>query len=143
MFERELGKEYVRSGACKEYGDKSPPAAKKVREFAAQVGLNLEQHRAISLSHEDCAWADLILYMDNGNYERMKELIPEADLPKAKCLATYIGKDRLPDPAFTARGAMLEKLLTWVVLAAEACARQLKKKDPAVAGSEVRQGESV
>lgn len=125
---RELGADQVRIRACKIYDPKrkAPPAAKKVREFAAGLGLDLGFHRAQSAEAEDASWADLILYMDGGNRERMKEFVDEHNDKKCKCLGSYIGKDRIPDPNYTKRGEGLNMILNWVVVAAESFARSIK-----------------
>lgn len=118
-----LGSGRVRGRALKAYESYKtmPPAAKKVREFAASLGYDLVGHRARQVCTADYEWADLVLYMDEGNRAR----IPDEVLPKAQCLAQYINKDRLPDPAFVARGPDLDRLLKWVVAASEACAADL------------------
>ena len=125
VLARALGENRVRGRALKDYeGYKTlPPAAKKVREYAARQGYDLDGHRAREVCTADYEWADVVYYMDEGNRAR----IPVEHLAKAVCLGTLIGRDRLPDPAFAPRGPGLERLLTWVVLAAEAAGRAQKE----------------
>lgn len=128
VLEATLGSGSVRTRACKDYGGKTPPpAAKKVREYAQDLGYDLGQHRAKTVEQEDLAWADLILYMDTGNRERMKEFMPTDSWGKARCLGVYIGAESIPDPNFVPRGEKLRVLLDLAVRAAEACREELKE----------------
>jgi protein-tyrosine-phosphatase len=129
----------VRSRALKGYRrdlKTLPPASRKVREYAERLGYNLSQHRAVMVTTQDLRWADLILYMDTGNKERMGEVCTTEDHAKSRCLGHYVGKHRIPDPAFVPRGPELDALLGLVVRAAEACAAEVlgKTKTPRKAG---------
>lgn len=102
-----------------------PPAAKKVREYADRRGYDLSDHRAEMVEPLDVEWADLVLYMDQQNLDALRKFSLPRHEAKLRCLASYIGKDKLPDPGFVSRGPQLEKLLAWVHQAAEACTREL------------------
>lgn len=131
VLEAVLGSERIRTRACKSYeSGKAPPAAKKVREYAQGLGYDLNQHRAKTVLSEDLEWADLILYMDRGNRERMGEFMTSSDWEKARCLGEYLGVESIPDPNFVPRGERLRELLDLAVRAAEACAEDLTKKPP-------------
>lgn len=99
-----------------------------MREYAAGLGYNLSGHRAMTVTSADLKWADVILYMDRGNRERASKVFTMADHAKAKCLGTYAGVSRIPDPAFVKRGPELDRLLGLVVKAAEACGAELAKR---------------
>ena len=121
VLARILGQERVRD--C---GLKTRPGqicAKKIREFAEQAGYNLSEHRSQQVSTADVAWADVILFMDGGNYRRLQQLVGAA--AKAQCLASYVGLERLADPAYVSRGPRLNDLLMQVVRAAEQAGRKL------------------
>lgn len=107
----------------------SGPAAKKVREYALTKGIDLSNHRAQEATFHSLDWADVILYMDSGNLARLRSV--GVDEAKLKCLGGYVGRDRIPDPAFVKRGPELNGLLQLVVEAAEAFAREVKKETPA------------
>lgn len=133
VLAKHLGKEHVRSRACKGYqeGRTRPPAAKKVRDFGEAQGYDLSQHRASTVEPGDRDWADLILYMDEGNRERMGEFMDSHHWDKTRCLGEYIGVSKIPDPNYTPRGPELIRMLELVVKAAEACAAELlKSKTP-------------
>jgi protein-tyrosine phosphatase len=74
-------------------------ASKKTRDWAAEQGYDLEGHRSQLLTPELMKWADIVIYMDNGNFRRL----PKSN--KAVCLGSFLGLTRIPDPAFMARGS--------------------------------------
>lgn len=74
-------------------------AAKRVRDYAANLGLDLTNHRSQQVTLKDCQWAKVILYMDGGNLKRIQAQFPK-HASKAICLASYIGKTRLADPNY-------------------------------------------
>lgn len=92
------------------------PAGKPAREAAVLRGFDLSEHRAQGLSPSLVRWADIILYMDGGNYKRLIDQFPSARL-KSKCLATYVDRTRIPDPNYLT-GAPRDEV--WVLLD-EAC----------------------
>lgn len=79
-------------------------AAKKVRDWAALQGHNLEQHRSRLVTVEDMQWADIVLYMDNGNQKRLMENFPQFQ-QRLDRLSNYATADctRIPDPNYLAR----------------------------------------
>lgn len=117
-----VGDERVRSRGVKP--NAKGPAAKKVREYAERNGWDLGQHRAGTVTADDLAWADLILYMDEGNLRRLNAMGVADD--RLKCLAEYVGITKISDPAFTPRGPDLEELLDLVVSSSLACAKLVK-----------------
>lgn len=50
------------------------PAAENARAAVAEVGLNLENHRATQLTREQVHWADLILAMGRSHVEAAEAL---------------------------------------------------------------------
>ena len=74
-------------------------AAKRVRDYATNLGLDLTKHRSQQVTLKDCQWAKVILYMDGGNLKRIQNQFPE-HANKGICLASYIGKTRLADPNY-------------------------------------------
>ena len=78
------------------------PAAKKMRDAAASLGVDLSTHRAQQITLEMVTAAEKIIYMDGGNLRRLRELAPGAQ-QRFVCLAHYVGHPRIPDPAFMRR----------------------------------------
>ncbi|RJQ26102.1 hypothetical protein C4577_04170 [Candidatus Parcubacteria bacterium] len=74
------------------------PAAKKVRDWALNLGFDLSYHKSRKISLQDISWSDIILYMDNGNRKRLLEIGSPSN--RMQCLADYVGKNRIPDPNF-------------------------------------------
>lgn len=99
-------------------------AAKKVREYAAGIGLDLSQHRSQQVTAEMLAWADVVVYMDQRNLTRLREL--EAREESLVCLGSAIGLHRIADPAYTPRGPELSRILDQVVETSRAIAKTLK-----------------
>ena len=116
-----LGSERVRDCGLKTHPGQI--CAKKIREYADREGYDLSDHRATQVTPGDVEWADIILFMDGGNYRRLQQL-PGAE-EKSCCLASYIEQERLADPAFISKGQKLEELLAQVVRAAEQAGREL------------------
>ena len=82
-------------------------AAKKMRDAAPPLGVDLSEHRSRLVDQESIDWADLIIYMDGGNRARLQALAPDS-LHKARCLASFCpggNVTRIPDPAFMATGS--------------------------------------
>lgn len=77
---------------------KNHPAAKGVREWAAERNIDLSRHRGQPVTQELINWATHVVYMDGGNKRRLEQF----DLSGAilVCLAQPIGKPRISDPAF-------------------------------------------
>lgn len=75
------------------------PAAKKMRDALITWNVDLDKHRSQVVTQKMIDNAELILYMDSGNYNRLLLIDPRATR-KARCLAAYIGEKRIPDPAF-------------------------------------------
>lgn len=124
MLRKALGESRVRSGG---FSKPNKPAAKKVRDYAADCGIDLSEHRSSPITAENVAWADLIVYMDGGNAARLGNFGGEAALSKAVCLGWAIGEDRIHDPAFVNRGPLLNELLALIVRASYVLAQSLLK----------------
>jgi protein-tyrosine-phosphatase len=93
-----------RSRGLKPGGSNKP--AGRIQKVAAAMGYDLSTHRATAVTQEDLDWADVILYMDSGNYDRLRA----ANVPPAKllCLAacdsSYAKSATIRDPAFWRNG---------------------------------------
>lgn len=105
-------------------------ATKKVREFAAEAGYDLSNHRALRLEQVDVDWADRVVYMDTGNRRRLEQF--NGAVGKSLCLAGYLPEGRwprgwsqlrVPDPAYVPPGEYLRELLTGIVEASERLAK--------------------
>lgn len=94
----------IRSAALKP-GARPHRATRKMRNAALDRGYILDDHRAHEVTTEDLQWADLIIYMDNGNRRRLKELLDVEGLDtEIQCLAAWADdpkkQERIPDPNF-------------------------------------------
>ena len=101
ILKRHAGRDIsVRSAGFTKDGQR---AAKKMRIAAAREGYNLEEHRSTLITQELIKWSDLIVYMDGGNYKRLKEML-NGDMPKTTvaCLGQWSlpHRDRIADPNF-------------------------------------------
>ena len=77
----------VRSaGVAAEVGS---PAAAHSRQIAREIGMDLEGHRAQSVTPELVAWADQILCMTESHLQLLKRSFPEA-ATKARTLGADI-----------------------------------------------------
>lgn len=83
-------------------------AAKKMRDAALELGINLEEHRSQLVDIKMAQWSNLVLFMDNGNLRRMKELFNgRMQGLNVSCLGNWAEGgpiSRIPDPAFLKRG---------------------------------------
>jgi protein-tyrosine phosphatase len=100
-------------------------AAKKVRDFAETVGYSLSTHRAQQVTQADVDWADVVLYMDASNLERLAAY--EGATEKAECLGSYVGESRIPDPNYLPRGAELQRVLDLLVVACNVAVEELRQ----------------
>lgn len=101
---------------------KGRPAAKKVREWAKEQGIDLSQHRSQRVTQLLIDWTDEILYFDGGN---LKRLAGYNCLAKCYCLGSWIGKSRIADPAFLRKDSVeFSDVLRQVVYASEAYANE-------------------
>jgi protein-tyrosine-phosphatase len=99
----------VRQGRLK-FGHRLEKAAKKMREAAAPLGLDLSAHRSRDVTLDDLLWADIIVYMDAGNRKRLIEFAGEhwdRIAERTVCLGVFANpqRDRIPDPAFIKKGS--------------------------------------
>lgn len=102
-------------------------AAKKVRDYAERLQLNLSGHRSRRVTQEDCDWAHIVVYMDGGNRKRLGEFRMRGKL----CLGAVIGLPRIPDPNYMRTGsAELKETLDDVVRACRRLAALVNKKSP-------------
>jgi len=119
MLARRLGPDCVRDRGL---GSKPNRAvAKKVREYAAGIGIDLSAHRSCLMTTADVEWCDLLVYMDQGNYKRLSS----AARMKARCLAEWVGRDRIPDPNYLPRGPALQEILNLATVAATRLAAEV------------------
>lgn len=106
----------VLSAGFKESGHRAALPIREVGEGMG-VGLDLAEHRSTKVIRLMVDQADLVIYMDGGQRKRLLELCGKMDVgenddgfyvgvpdPKWKCLAWYVGEQRIPDPAFLGRG---------------------------------------
>lgn len=107
------------------FGKSGRIAALKIREYAAEIGYDLSNHRSETLDTADIDWADLIVYMDGGNLRRL--YMSPVSLPNLLCLGNVIGADRIPDPNYLPRGSELRAILRDVVKASEALGLRLRQ----------------
>jgi protein-tyrosine phosphatase len=78
------------------------PAAKKMREAMAHYGFDLSGHRAQLVTQEMVDEADVVMYMDSGNLEKLVARFPMSGA-KLRCLAEWApGWKKIPDPAWLA-----------------------------------------
>lgn len=99
---RDEGLTEVRSAALKP-NTRPHRATRKMREAAIDRGYDLDSHRAAEVTSEDIEWAQLIIYMDNGNYSRLAQRLDMEGLNRAThCLAMFAepSQERIPDPNF-------------------------------------------
>jgi protein-tyrosine-phosphatase len=99
-------------------------AASRVRLMAQVFGYDLEAHRSSKVSPELLAWADLVIYMDGGNRERLVAAMQACGhLKPFACLGRWASppRPRIPDPAFIADRQEFVR----VICAVEAAARAL------------------
>ena len=89
--------------------DHNRMAAKPIREAAEERGLDLSAHRSKMITMTDVYWSDIILYMNQGNLKRLKELIGndlagDLDVRPLGRYATRKTVD-IKDPAFMKAGS--------------------------------------
>jgi protein-tyrosine phosphatase len=118
-----LGEECVRDCGLSDKAGRI--AAKKVREWAlAELGHDLSQHRSRTITQDDIDWADVILYMDNANREKLEKL-PGTE-GKLYCLAAVKSLPSIKDPNYMPRGKDLDALLELLSSCAMALAEDIK-----------------
>jgi protein-tyrosine-phosphatase len=115
----------------------SKPAAKKIRDFAANnSGLfsrlvldYLMEHRSEPATLGDLRWADVVVYMDGGNLVHLQRF----DFNQSKCLP--LGQyakppvKRIADPAFIRSGTEeLQSLLLSIVGASRNLSEYLREQ---------------
>lgn len=103
VLRESLGKDAVQSAG---FVNPGRPAAKKMRDQAAERGYRLLSHRSQLLTDELLLWADRVVYMDGGNLKRLKTF-PAFDTKKTICLGRYCVplQNRIPDPNFMRKGS--------------------------------------
>lgn len=93
------------------FGPSGKGTPRKWRVVAAQVGHPLEEHRSTQVTLADVRWADQVLYMDGGQVRRLQALTAGHDAwPRnVQGLGSFVGRSRVPDPAFESEpGTVLE-----------------------------------
>jgi len=84
-------------------------AAKKMRDAALELGVNLEEHRSQLITTDLYRWADVIIYMDGGNLKRLQHFWEDRSWTLKsdwRCLGEFAVpiRNRIPDPGFIKRG---------------------------------------
>lgn len=120
----------VREAALKSWqndGWRPERAAKKMREAAALHGYDLEAHRSRPITEEDMDWADQVLFMDSGNFKRLLAIRPTPGLGRGwSNLGSFAGVDRIPDPAFMAKGSpQFDEVVPLIIRAAQEASKKL------------------
>lgn len=121
----------VREAALKStYLDWRPErAAKKMRDAAADYGLDLSGHRSQPISEASLEWADAVIFMDQGNYRRLQALSPTGGPGGGRqwvSLGSFVGRSRIPDPAFLRRGSNeFNDVVSLILSASRECANKL------------------
>lgn len=106
------------------FSEPGKPAAKRMRDMMATYGFDLTKHRSKTIDADQVNWAQLILYMDGGNRKRLEAAFPQA-MRKARCLAEFIGEQRIPDPAFiNPKGPTFEEIVDKIRRASAAVIKQ-------------------
>lgn len=102
-------------------------AAKKVRDWmSACQGISLERHVPQKVTQEMIEWAEVVVYMDGGNHNRLLDF--DVTGRRVECLGTSIGKDRIRDPAFVAKDSPeFRAVMEEIVQASHALAKELLK----------------
>lgn len=103
-------------------------ASKKMRDAAAALGIDLSEHRSQVITPEMYEWAELVVYMDGGNRDRLQEFAFPLPLARESvCLARFAETPtaRIPDPAFIKRDT---PEFTAVVQLIKSCSETLAKK---------------
>ncbi len=83
-------------------------AAKKMRDAAKARGYDLGNHRSQLVTRELLEWAEVVVYMDGGNYKRLTNLLNGDGVEvTTTCLAKWASPEleRIPDPGFMARAS--------------------------------------
>ncbi len=102
-------------------------AAKKVRDALTKYGYDLEDHVPQPVLAEDLEWAELILYMDEGNRKRLGGKATPEQYERARCLGSYVGVHKVPDPNFMPRDSLpFTEAIELLVNASRACARTIR-----------------
>lgn len=105
-------------------------AALKMRNAVAAFGYDLSEHRSKLVTKAMVDYADLIIYMDNGNRKRLVEQFGEDIMTKAKCLGEFArpAVTRIPDPAFMAKGnKMFTDTVSLIIMASEQLVEYIKQ----------------
>jgi len=101
--------------------------AKPVRAFLHDRGIDVENKRTKQVDTNLLDCANIIVYMDDGNKRRLEEINPKY-LEKAVCLAWYLNKKKIPDPAFlSSKSERFQEILKDIVKATQRLAMDLVK----------------
>lgn len=120
----------VREAALKAWGNpdwKPEPAAAKMRAAAKAHGYDLTSHRSRAITEEDMDWADVVLFMDSGNFNRMLAIRPTPGPGRGWVnLGTFVDKSRIPDPAFMPKSSQqFAEVVPLIIAAAKEAAKKL------------------
>lgn len=111
----------VRSAGFREAGRR---AGKPIRDAAVERGYDLEEHRSTMIDLELLKWADLVVYMDGGNYRRLRDkmngTMPDVNIIPLGSWATP-RVSRIPDPAFMRRDSVQLRETVELIISASHC----------------------
>lgn len=119
-------------------------ASKAMREEVTRrdpaLGRMLEQHVPRLVTHEMLREAELVLYMDGGNRRRLDAMLQQRLIdtlnpppaPVVRCLAEFISRERIQDPAFNRD--LIDPVVTQIMAACEELACRIVKSDNVIKG---------
>lgn len=74
--------------------------ARKMRDTLIERFYVYDELRSTPISQELVDWADIIFYMDKSNRDKLEDKFGPSIFEKAKLIGSYIGVNKIPDPAF-------------------------------------------
>lgn len=105
------------------FGGSGHRAGKPIREAAEALGLDLSEHRSVTVDKAAVEWADVVLVMSDVHIRRLREFIGYSE-PKKHQEWLYLGVfhepplGRIPDPGFMKRGPKLDEVVNIIVRSA-------------------------
>ena len=97
----------VKSAALKETKG-GEITAKKMRDALEELGYSNNSIRSTPVSQELVDWADMIFYMDDSNYKKLRDKFGIEVFGKSIRLSSFLGIPKIPDPNFV-KGNELHK----------------------------------
>lgn len=116
----------VRSAGFKRAGKR---AGKPIQDAVAVHGYDLEEHRSTMVDPELLRWADLVVYMDGGDYQHLRDKM-NGRMPEL--LTTSLGSwarpmvKHIPEPTAMRRGSYeMRKTMELIISASHSLAQSL------------------